>query len=189
MTEKDELRGRFRAVRQGIACSAREQSAAEIGRRLFDSGLLDGRKNVLCYAPIGSEVNTYEIIRRLTGEGYTVLLPVTTPNDVNMHCVPAGDISALAAGNFGIPEPEHTPEDYFAPKDINAVLVPALAYDTQGYRLGYGKGFYDRFLPLCEKAVAVGIAYSSCVCDKLAHDEHDRRVGYIITENGVIDCG
>ena len=93
------------------------------------------------------------------------------------------DASQLAPAPFGLREP---PPSCPAvdPLEIGAVLVPALAYDRRGYRLGYGGGYYDRFLPLLgPSVVSVGLAYEALLVDRLPIESHDRPVQWVLTED------
>ena len=128
------------------------------------------------------------LLEALTRMGAHIAFPRVTATDaaLEFHRVPDGEI--LHAGAFGIREPlEHWPR---ARPDI--LLVPLLAYDDQGYRLGYGGGYYDRSLAALSGgaspgARAIGIAYAGQRMDFLPHDAHDWRLDAILTENGLTE--
>ena len=90
-------------------------------------------------------------------------------------------IEDLAPGMFGVLEPEANPEHLYDERDGGLCIVPAFSYDWQGYRLGYGKGYYDRFLSRFEGNI-VGICYSDCVQRTLPHGRYDRPVELLVTE-------
>ena len=95
-------------------------------------------------------------------------------------------LSDLNAGYFGVREPEPTLA-IIEKKDMGKdtlCLVPALSYDKRGYRLGYGKGYYDRFLEGFS-GICVGITFDRCLAEKLPADAHDKKTDYIITESQV----
>ena len=71
------------------------------------------------------------------------------------------------------------------PEQIQGYVIPAVGFDRQGYRLGRGRGYYDRFLAQCQQ-IKIGICFASSLCDELPHDEHDLRCDWIITENGLV---
>ena len=68
------------------------------------------------------------------------------------------------------------------------MIVPALSFDRDGYRLGYGGGYYDRFLAAHPQIVAVGLCYDACLCPQLPHDHYDVPLSYVISERSVIRC-
>lgn len=123
------------------------------------------------------------LLEALTQAGVHVAFPRVTAKDaaLEFHCVPNGEI--LRPGAFGIREPlEHWPR-----VTPGILLVPLLTYDDQGYRLGYGGGYYDRTLATLSGARAIGIAYAGQRMDFLPHDAHDYRLHAILTENGLTE--
>lgn len=123
------------------------------------------------------------LLQALARMGAHVAFPRVTAKDaaLDFHRVPDGEI--LQPGAFGIHEPlEHWPR---ATPDI--LLVPLLAYDDQGTRLGYGGGYYDRTLAVLPHARAIGIAYAGQRVDFLPRDAHDCRLDAILTENGLTE--
>ncbi len=129
------------------------------------------------------EADPAVLLQALTRSGAHIAFPRVTAKDaaLEFHRVPDGEI--LHPGAFGIQEPlEHWPR---ARPDI--LLVPLLAYDDAGYRLGYGGGYYDRTLAALSGARAIGIAYAGQRVDFLPHDAHDCRLDAILTENGLTE--
>lgn len=123
------------------------------------------------------------LLQVLARMGAHIAFPRVTARNaaLEFHRIPDGEI--LHLGAFGIHEPlEHWPR---ARPDI--LLVPLLAYDDQGYRLGYGGGYYDRTLAGLPGARAIGIAYAGQRVDFLPHDAHDCRLDAILTENGLTE--
>lgn len=123
------------------------------------------------------------LLEALIHAGAHIAFPRVTAKDaaLEFHCVPDGEV--LRPGAFGIREPlGHWPR---ATPEI--LLVPLLAYDDQGYRLGYGGGYYDRTLAALPDARAIGIAYAGQRMDFLPHDAHDYPLNAILTENGLTE--
>ena len=140
-------------------------------------------KNILLYYPHKNEINTIPIIKELLKRGKTVLLPKVEKDSILPILI--SDISDLNIGFAGIKEPEGKP---FPKNRIDVVVVPAVAYDRRGYRLGYGKGFYDRFLQDFTN-LKVGLAYNFQVLKDIPYEEHDIPVDIIITPEEVIEAG
>ena len=139
-------------------------------------------KNVGLYYPIGSEVSTIDIIQYLRKKKYTISLPVLEKNS-KMSFYEWHDKSPLKINNFGIPEPiklkKITP---------SALVIPIVAFDAKLNRLGYGGGFYDRFISMLEKnkkILKIGLALSCQKINKVPTNRFDKKMNYIITENKV----
>lgn len=134
----------------------------------------------MLYYPHKNEVDTTGIIRRLFEKGKTVLLPKVE----GKHIVPVKveNLNRLNTGYAGIKEPSGKP---FEGK-IDIIVVPAVAFDIRGYRLGYGKGFYDRFLERKEDTLKIGLAYDFQILDQIPVHQHDVPVDIIITPTKTI---
>ena len=107
------------------------------------------------------------------------------------RALPGGDLGRLVPARFGIPEPDEGCPTLADADLVSAlILVPALALDVDGYRLGYGGGYYDRFLQGLSEAgipvTTVGLAYGVCVTDTLPREPHDIPVHFIIDERRII---
>lgn len=141
---------------------------------------------LLCYVSTEIEVDTFGILRRALQDGKTVAVPRCADGTREMDFYIVTDFKQLEPGAFGVLEPN--PEQCEKLTDLSGGLcvVPALSYDLNGYRLGYGKGYYDRFLSRFA-GDTVGLVYESCLCDTLPHGKFDRRAGKIVTETRVIN--
>lgn len=123
------------------------------------------------------------LLQALAKAGAHIAFPRVTAKDraLQFHLVPDGEV--LHPGTYGIHEPlEHWPR---VTPDV--LLVPLLAFDPDGYRLGYGGGYYDRTLAALRHARAIGIGYAGQRMDFLPHDAHDYPLHAILTENGLTE--
>lgn len=176
---KRRLRKELLARRQAIPESDREGVAHSICERLI--GLLPAAALVMAYSPVRGEVDPLPFVRFVWEHGGDVAFPVVIEGKGLMARKVAG-VSQLQPASFGLMEPGPSCP-VVDPREIGAVLVPALAYDRRGFRLGYGGGYYDRFLPLLDPAaVTVGLAYETLLVDELPVESHDRRVRWVVTE-------
>jgi 5-formyltetrahydrofolate cyclo-ligase len=170
---------------------AARRRRAELRSDAFAAALA-ARADLLAIAP-GTIVAGYHahhdeadpafLLRELMRRGAHIAFPRVTAKDapLEFHLVPDGEI--LRPGAHGIHEPlEHWPR---AIPDV--LLVPLLAFDGHGYRLGYGGGYYDRTLAALPKARAIGIAYAGQRMDFLPHDAHDYPLHAILTEHGLTE--
>ena len=135
------------------------------------------------YYPSNFELNALKFLDYNFIENQNILIPVIEKNN-NMHFYPWEKNQCLFVNKFGMLEPEKTKV-----KIPNLMLVPILAFDKYKYRLGYGKGFYDRyldkFLKKFENIITVGVAFSFQKYHKLPKDKNDVKLNYILTEKGI----
>lgn len=132
------------------------------------------------YHAHGDEADPALLLKALAERGAHIAFPrVVADGRLEFHLVPDGEV--LVPGRYGIHEPAaHWPKVRPA-----LLLVPLLAYDNQGYRLGYGGGYYDRALALLPTARAIGIAYSGQRMNDLPQEPHDHPLHAILTEDGL----
>lgn len=133
-------------------------------------------KTIFCYVSSKGEAGTHDLIRTLLGKK-EVVVPKCIDKEGNMICVKINSFDELKEGFFGILEPENSVE---FPKDrIDFAIVPALAFDKEFYRLGYGKGYYDRFLSdICP--FKLGVCAKEFYLESLPHDEFDVKMDSIL---------
>ena len=183
METKETLRRRFLTQRAALDAAEKQEIDRGIAENVLASALFARAACVFCYVSTAEEIDTRRILQAALDAGKTLCVP---------RCVGKGEmvaqriasLAALQAGRYGILEPPaDAPE--VAPAQIDLILAPALACDRQGYRLGYGGGFYDRFLSRSDAAVAALCAQARLL-DRLPHTALDRRCGWIFTERQVL---
>ena len=165
-----------------------------IAKRLYSTDFYQKSQTLFCFISIAGEPDTRSIIRRALADGKTLCVPRTCPDGL-MEAVPV-DKDAIACKDtdwprsFGIPEPPK----YFRPideGDLDLLIVPSLAVDIDGYRLGFGGGYYDRFITSLRKLrthpFVTAIQFTAFLyTKKLPRESHDRPVDSIITEKEII---
>ena len=180
---KNLLRQKMLARRLELSPQDAETSADIIAKRLSIFLNYRNAKTVMCYTPIKGEVNTMPIVKMCLDDGKRVVLPVID-NGVIRPCV-FTSYDNLSNGKFNILEPSE--KDYVSPLEIDLVCVPGLAFNQGKYRIGFGGGYYDRFLPeLSEDCFKVGIAYDFQVVKVLPIEIHDVILDMIITDKQFI---
>lgn len=180
---KAALRTRFRRERAALPPADKRRIDEGIAARVLQSGLYRAASTIFLYVATAEEVDTARILLDALRLGKTVCVP---------RCEQAREMTArriysldelCVSGAFGIPEP--TPATPVIPPDaIDLILAPALACDRSGVRLGYGGGYYDRFLHR-SGAVRAALCAESRLVDELPAEPHDERVQYIFTERQV----
>lgn len=183
MSVKAQLRKELKAKRKSIA--DKSEKDRKISDNLIAFEPYKKAETVLFYAALDDEINVDYCIEQALTDGKKVALPVCTDKNGNMKFYYINSFSDIKTGFFGVREPDadicKEVEDFSS----SICIVPAIAYDKRGFRLGYGKGYYDRFLKNYTSH-SIGLCYNELIEDKLPIGEYDIPVGYIICENGVL---
>lgn len=175
-TLKAAMRAEARERRRAVPASQRAEAAEALARH--DLGFLGSPGVLGAYHPVRSEIGCLSLVRRLGAQGWTIALPVVTNGEPLSFRAWTPD-TPLKPGPYGIPEPADAPA-----VTPTALLVPLLAFDTQGHRLGYGGGFYDRTLAALRRSgplIAVGLAYDCQEVPEIPADLHDQRLDWVLT--------
>jgi 5-formyltetrahydrofolate cyclo-ligase len=173
------------ARRDALPVDVRQAAAEAIAERRFPLPLAPG-VIVSGFMPLGNEINPLPLMRKLAEEGVRLALPVVAGRGKALVMRAWTFAAPLTAGVWGIREP--TPEAAEVEPDI--LLVPLLAFDRTGHRLGYGGGYYDRTiaeLRARKSVVALGVAYSAQEVPKVPATPRDARLDLVLTEREVID--
>lgn len=144
-------------------------------------------RTVMIYLSYGSEVVTDAMIASTLEEGKNVVVPaIKTPGEGSMYAVKIARIEDASQAVYGIRQPEINDEDIIEKEEIDIVFVPGIAFDYEGYRTGYGKGYFDRWLEGIPVEKTIGIAYDFQITDKVPTGDYDLPVGMIVTEKRII---
>ena len=145
---------------------------------------------ILSFASFRSEVSTVPIIEEALRLGKSVLLPVVNASTRELRLFEIIDLNELSAGYMGIPEPDVSAERERDINDTALVVLPGAAFDTEGRRLGYGGGYYDKLLSRLRRSIPlIALAYEDQIVDALPAEAHDVLVTIIVTDKRVIRCG
>ena len=183
--EKAGLRAKMRAVRDAIPPEARQAASQAIAARALELPELADAKAVLLYGATPEEADPALLEAGLRARGARIAYPrVAGPHALSLHWIT--DPAHLVRGAFGIREP--TPDAAYARlEEIEAIVVPGVAFALTGYRLGFGGGYYDALLARCDAdAPTIGLAFDEQIVDGLPFESHDRPVGLIVTPTRVI---
>ncbi len=184
---KDDLRKRMKALRSGIPAAERQAADAAICERVCSLSQFEEADVVLSYLSFGAETDTRRIIDRAWQAGKAVALPrCVGPREMRWFRV--DDLGGLETSPFGVDEPriDEAAEQLLSTGERMVAIVPALAFDGQGYRLGYGGGFYDTFLASFQ-GVSIGLCRNAqrleSLRDEGAIGEFDLPVDLVVSEN------
>jgi len=167
--EKNELRKSLLCLRKNLSLSEQERASKEVTEKLIQLSLSKNISSVHCYLPIQNEIDTRLFISWCLNNKITVIIPKTLKNRQLKHCI-LMSLSELETGLYGTLYPKNEIE-YQGTYDL--ICVPAVGFDRDGNRLGYGAGYYDNFLNTQKGALKVGLAHS---CQMVAHlpvEAHD----------------
>lgn len=181
--DKSAVRERARAIRCSLEPGEISSRSVAIGRFVLD--LIDGVDPVMVYTSKPGEVDTHGLIAALLAQGVSVVVPVIEQETRTLRLSFLRDPGVLVPSTFSVPEPVgcEIPAD---PADIELVVVPMMAFDRRGYRLGYGAGYYDRFLSDHPWMKKIGVAFSCLELDRIPSDDYDVPMDIIVTDTGII---
>lgn len=183
MSLKSELRIELRAKRKAI--DNKENKDSLICEKLLSSELYNSAKTVLFYAALDEEINIDKCIADSLSKGKITALPVCVNNRGDMEYYAVKSFDDLVSGSFGVREPNKEKCSLLTDFTDALCVVPGIAFDSKGYRIGYGKGYYDRFLKN-NSVFSLGLCYNSLTEYEIPYDDYDIPVNGVLTENGLL---
>ena len=173
---KKTLRKKFISERNNLTNDYRDSSTNTIFATLEEQNFFKSSEKIFIYVGFGSEILTETFIKKWINKKQ-IFVPKIENGKMNLIRLKSWD--DLAPGHFGVLEP--TSSDYYEGK-IDLVITPSIVFDKNGYRLGYGKGYYDRYFTENEYRISVGLSYHKLLQENVPREEHDKQVDIIITE-------
>lgn len=176
---KKEKRDLYLKIRGSLCESEKREFDKRIFISFINSFFFNSFETFLVYISVGSEVSTAEIIKYLLDNNKKVAVPYCYEKNMDFYFINSTD--DLVTGKFGIPsvniEISNKVEDF----SDALCIVPGVSFDNNGNRLGYGGGYYDRFLSEHNPAT-LGLSYERCICDFLPSELFDKKIDYVLTE-------
>ncbi len=184
--KKDRLRRQYQNLRSSISKEERVRRDSAICQAALDLVSFRYAEIVLLYAPMEQEIDVLPIARAALQKGKRIAFPRCDAQSRTMQYHFVTSLSELAVSTYGIREPgAHLPiYDQSTHSNSAVCFVPGLVYDRQGYRLGYGKGFYDRYLSAFH-GCRIGVIYSDCIIPQVPRGRFDIRCDILLTEKNV----
>lgn len=179
---KKALREKYKELRRQMPTEEKSCRDTEILDRVLSSDAYKKANIVLTYVSTDIEVDTSELIKKAIEDKKRVAVPrcVSGTRDMDFYFIKSTD--DLEKGTFSVMEPVPSKCVKAYAYETALCIIPGLSFDMKGYRLGYGKGYYDRFLSAHPKLIKMGICYCSCTVSELIHGRYDVCADLIVTE-------
>ena len=181
---KKVLRKQYLALRMSKSSSYLLESSKKIIDKLCASKEFLRAETIMVYVSFRNEVDTLPLIKMLLSQKKRVCVPLCNSSDCSMTAREITEFSDLSKGSYGILEPKET-SPIVSKNDIDFLIVPGCAFSQDGHRIGYGKGYYDRFLKETD-AYTCGLCYDFCLLKTLPTEKTDVPLNMIITQNNII---
>jgi len=187
-SEKSKLRYDYLVIRDRLEPAIRFAYSSIIFSKIKKLEEYRNAKTVMFYLSYGSEVITDIMINEVLTDGKEVAVPIIkNPGDGVMNAIKISKLEDCYESVYGIRQPEFNQDDIVSKRDIDLVFVPGIVFDSRGYRIGYGKGYYDKWLVDTEISKRIGLAYEVQLTDKLPTGQYDLPVGKLLTEKRCIE--
>ena len=173
-----ELRKRMIEQRRSVSPLENESAGERVAQQVFTLSEVNHAQTVMVYLPVRGELNTYPLIRALKQAGKTVVYPVTLGENM-VAAQPLTD--TFIKGDFGV----SVPEKYAVCPNPDVVIVPLTVADTRRFRVGYGKGYYDKFLAQTG-AFSVGVCHNFQIVEKLTENPWEKPLNVLISEQTIL---
>ncbi|MEK0369097.1 MAG: 5-formyltetrahydrofolate cyclo-ligase [Nitrosopumilus sp.] len=179
--ERKSLRSFLLKKRDNTSFDFMKIASKKIQNRLKKINVFRDAQKIGVYYPIGSEILTQDIIQELLSNGKDVFLPKVMEKNIEFRKIV--DFSSLEKGSFDIMEPK---DDCQIDNTLDVVLVPTVGISPIGVRLGYGQGFYDRYLAE-HKVITISLTFEKQIIKNIPKSEHDIIIDWIVTEERILD--
>jgi 5-formyltetrahydrofolate cyclo-ligase len=184
--DKDSMRERVLKERSELSLSDILEKSHGIYLNLISLDQFKKSHRIALYSSVRGEVRTDSIFFKALECGKEVYFPKVTGSSLSFYRV--FGLEELAPGKFGVPEPDSGAPSVES-RELDLLVLPGVAFDCAGSRLGYGKGFYDRFARDIPLGKRVGISYKFQLQKSIPTEGHDTDVGFLVHEQGIVFCG
>jgi len=186
---KHNLKPEITAKRKSLTKRIIKEKSREIKEKLYSLSEFKEAKNIMIYVSFNNEVDTIEIIKEiLINKEKTIVVSYVVRNNPILQLSELKSFNELEPKKLGILEPKDNFIREFSLKKLDLVIVPGLVFDKNGHRIGYGYGYYDRFLKKIDGDKKIGLAFDFQLVDKIPEEQHDVPMDIIVTEERVLKC-
>ena len=186
---KEQLRAEILAKRRKLDKEWIRLQSHQMAEQLYRWPFYQRAAVIMLFLSMDDEPQMVHIIKQTWQQGKTVCVPHMRQQFGLMDAAKIDSMDDLVRGRFNLMVPDPTQLNLVDPRSIDIIIVPAVAYDYDGNRLGMGAGYYDRFIPRAPQAILMGAIWSSQVVDRLPVGQYDQPVNYLLMEDVIIQCG
>ena len=186
--QKKLLRKEALRRRRSLTAAERQEKSRLIAEKLLTDDRIRSARTVLGFFSMKDEVEMEDILRHLLDMGKKVALPLVTGPGI-MEAVELKSFADLVPGDFNIPTVREDAREIIAPHELDCIIVPAVAFSDEGYRLGMGGGFYDRYLVRAEKTDRLAVVFDCQIFPEegFPREEYDQQVDSVFTECNTLE--
>jgi 5-formyltetrahydrofolate cyclo-ligase len=185
---KKDIRSTILKKRSSLPLSEVLEKSKRIKEEIFHMDEFKAAKTILFYVSYDNEVNTHEMIKESIGLKKQVIIPKTDMNNRTIICSLLTRWDDLLPGAYNILEPRQECVNEISLESIDLMIIPGVAFDCHGNRVGHGMGYYDRLLQKKMKAYFIGLAFELQIVESISPESHDVKVEKIVTEERIITC-
>jgi 5-formyltetrahydrofolate cyclo-ligase len=187
---KHSLKQQILQKRKSLSGDEIKEKSGKIRQNLYSLPEFQKSKNIMFYVSVNNEVDTHEIIKDLLSKkDKTIIIPYMIKNNPLMQLSELKNLNELEPKTFGILEPKKLYVREFNPDKLDLAVIPGIVFDKSGHRIGYGYGYFDRFLKtLKNKTKKIGLAFDFQVVDEVPKEGHDVPVDIVVSENFIRTC-
>ena len=180
---KNILREKIMQSRNSLSNEEILSRSKKIEKNLFSLNEFKNAKTIMLFVSFDSEVYTHDMIKDILKSKKNIAVPKVVEHEIHPSLIIDFD-QLIPSGIFGILEPIELLKINL--KNIDVVIIPGIVFDKTGHRIGYGYGFYDKFLRKIPKALKIGVAYDFQIIEKIPNDAHDVPVDIVVTDKEII---
>lgn len=190
--DKKKLRKEILDKRNNMDLNIKRELDNCIFNRFYGSSYYKNANKIFIYVSYSSEIDTKKIINKILEEGKRVFVPRTENKTKSMEAIEITSLDDLEESRYGILEPSIDKES-INPNELDLIVVPGVAFDCCGGRIGYGAGYYDRYFKKINdenliRIKKIALAYEMQILNRIPMNEFDMTIDYILSENQIIDC-
>ena len=182
---KKALRIKYRTIREVMPLEEKQVNDNNIFWKLINFSEYQKAKTILIFVSTKIEVDTIQIIKQAFQDGKKVAVPKCLDKNGKMAFFVIGSMEDLERGQYDLLEPDRAKAAMLVDFSSSICVLPGFAFDSKGFRIGFGKGYYDRFLQKYN-GMKIGICYNSCIADNLPHGRYDVSANYIVTPKYIL---
>ena len=182
---KRELRAKYRRIRERMNAGQKKEWDHMIFCRLVEAPFYKRAKTLFCFVSTAIEVDTIAILKQAFADNKTVAVPKCMDRNGHMEFFIIHSLDELREDMFGLLEPDPAQCEKATDFTDALCILPAFAFDTEGVRIGFGKGYYDRFLQRFS-GVKAGICYNNCMTSSLPHGRYDVPADFVVTPKYIL---